>query len=401
MIRRSDFPILKKKIAGRPLVYFDNASSAQKPMSVIRAVSDFYRKYNTNVHRGFNPLAEEATGRYEAAREAVARFIGARREEIIFTRGATEGVNLVARTWGETNLKKGDTVVLSLAEHHANLVPWLQLEDKIGFKLAYIPVKIDGSLDLAAAQELLRRPRVKLLSITQASNVLGIFYDLSKLIRLAKSKGIMTLVDAAQSATHRPIDVRRLDCDFLVFSGHKLWGPTGSGVLYGRREILAKMPPFMGGGDMIDTVYIDHFTTNELPYKFEAGTPDIAAAIGLGEAVRYVNKIGWPTIIKTERELTNYFLRRIKVLPFVRILGTAKPKLPVFAMVIDGIHPHDAADLLGSEGIILRPGRHCAQPIHDHYGVPATLRASLSFYNTRTEIDYFIKKLKELHQAFK
>lgn len=401
MIKRQDFPILKKKINGRTMVYFDNAATAQKPLAVIKATDEYYRQHNSNVHRGLNPLAEEATRRYEAARDLVADYISADREEIIFTRGATEGINLVARTWGEANLKKGDIVVLSLAEHHANIVPWLQLKEKIGIKLSYIPVKADGSLNIPDAKKLLVRPRVKLLTITQASNVLGILNPVKKLVALAKSRKIITLVDAAQSATHGPINVRAMDCDFLVFSGHKIWGPTGVGVLYGRREILEAMPPFLGGGDMISEVQTDRFGTNVLPYKFEAGTPNIAGVIGLGAAISYINKLGWSAITRQEKKLSAYFLKKISALKFVKILGTAKPKLPVFSLIIKDLHPHDAADLLGQEGIILRAGHHCAQPLHDHFGVPATLRASLSFYNTTAEIDYFIKKLKELHRAFK
>ncbi len=383
------------------MVYFDNAATAQKPLAVIKATDEYYRKYNANVHRGFNPLAEEATLRYEAARSDIAAFINAAREEVVFTKGATEGINLVVRTWGEANLKKGDIVVLSIAEHHANIVPWLQLKDKLGVKLSYIPVKADGALDMAAARKLIFRPRVKLLAVSQASNVLGILNPVKKLITWAQARNITTLIDAAQSITHVKVNVRSLGCDFLVFSGHKIWGPTGIGVLYGRREVLAKMPPFLGGGDMISAVYIDHFTTNELPYKFEAGTPNIAGAIGLAAACRYVNKVGWKNIAAQEKKMTAYFLKKVVPLKFVKILGTAKPKLPVFSLIIAGVHPHDAADLLGEEGIILRAGHHCAQPIHDNFGVPASLRASLSFYNTTAEIDFFVKKLKELHRAFK
>ncbi|MFA5184766.1 MAG: SufS family cysteine desulfurase [Patescibacteria group bacterium] len=400
MIKRTDFPILTRKIKGRTLVYFDNAATAQKPRAVIAATVAYYKKYNANVHRSLNPLADEATKRYEAARDTIAAAILARREEVIFTRGATEGINLVARTWGAENLKPNDRIVLSLAEHHANIVPWLQLQAKIGFKLDYIPVKDSGALDIQAARRLLSRPRVRLLALTQASNVLGVVNPLGGLIRLAKSKKIITLIDAAQSAAHRPINVRSLGCDFLVLSGHKIWGPTGIGILYGRRELLEAMPPFLGGGDMISAVYPDHFLTNSLPYKFEAGTPNIAGAIGLGAAVAYINQVSWPEIKRRERALTAYFLKKIKTLKFVQILGTAQPKLPVFSLLIKGIHPHDAADLLGEEGIILRAGHHCAQPLHERYGVAASLRASLSFYNTEAEIDFFVKKLQELYQAF-
>ncbi len=400
LIKRSDFPILSKKIKGHPLVYFDNAATAQKSRSVIKAMNDYYENYNANVHRSLNPLAEEATKRYEHARDIVANFIGAAREEIIFTRGTTESINLVARTWGQENLRAGDIVVLSLAEHHANIVPWLQLKNKLNIKIEYIPLLSNGSWDLKAAQKIISQPRVKLLAISQASNVLGIVNPVKELIALAKKKGLVTLVDAAQSSAHLKISVKKLACDFLVFSGHKIGGPTGIGVLYGRREILEKMPPFLGGGDMISFVTTDNFGVNDLPYKFEAGTPNIAGVIGLGEACLYLEKIGYKNIQAREKQLTAYFLKRIKPLKFVKILGSARPKLPVFSLIINGVHPHDASDLLGQEGIILRAGHHCAQPLHSFFKVSASLRASLSFYNTTKEIDFFTTKLKELHQAF-
>ncbi len=403
MIRRKDFPILSKKINGHPMIYFDNAATTQKPQVVIKAMDDFYLHYNANVHRGINPLAEEATKQYEAARREVANFISAKSLEIIFTRGATEGINLVARTWGEVNLGRGDIVVLSLAEHHANIIPWLQLKKKLGIKLVYIPVKADGSLNLSVARKILALKRVKLLAITQASNVLGTINPLKSLISFAHSRHIMTLVDAAQSIAHIPVNVQTLKCDFLVFSGHKIYGPTGIGVLYARESLLRKMPPFLGGGDMIRSVYTDHFTVNELPYKFEAGTPPIAEAIGLASALQYIEKLTWNNIIRQESILSAHFLKCLAPLKFVRILGTnqfSKKRLAVFSLIIDNIHPHDVADLLGQEGIILRAGNHCAQPIHDFCEQTASLRASLSFYNTVSEIDIFIKKLIALHQAF-
>lgn len=401
MIKRADFPILNKKIKGQPLVYFDNASTAQKSLPVIKAVSDFYKNGNANVHRALNPLANEATKKYEAARNSIANFIGAKPEEIIFTSGATAGINLVARSWGEANLKPGDIVILSIAEHHANIVPWLQLREKIGIKLEYIPLKADGAWDLSVAQKLLNKRRVKLLAVSQVSNVLGIINPAAQLIKLARQKGIITLIDAAQSIAHLKINVKQLGCDFLVFSGHKLGGPTGIGVLYGRQELLLTMPPFMGGGDMISFVKRDSFETSELPYKFEAGTPNISGAIGLGAALKYLEYVGYDAIYKQEQQLVAYFLKKIKKLTAVKILGTAKLKLPIFAMSIKDVHPHDAADILGQAGIILRAGHHCTQPLHDYLGAPATLRASLSFYNTKKEIDYFISRLAELIKAFK
>jgi len=400
MIKRSDFPILKSKIGGRLLVYFDNAATSQKPKAVINAVTTYYENFNANVHRGLNPLAAEATERYEAARDIIAEFIGAKRQEVIFTRGATESINLVARAWGEANLRSGDIVLLSLAEHHANIVPWLQLKEKIGIRLSYIPLNKGGELDLGAGAKLLKQPRVKLMSVSLASNVLGLRNDLEKLLRAAKKLHIISLVDAAQAAAHEALDVKKLGCDFLAFSGHKIYGPTGTGVLYGRQELLAAMPPFLGGGDMIDSVALDNFSVNELPYKFEAGTPNIAGVIGLGEACKYLVKIGWPEIKVREKSLRDHFLKKLKRRSFIRLIGSGRQKLPLFSLVIDGVHPHDAADLLGQEGIILRAGHHCAQPLHKQLGLTATLRASLSFYNTKSEIDYFFKKFDELCRAF-
>jgi len=400
MIKRSDFPILKSKIGGRSLVYFDNAATSQKPQVVINAVTTYYENFNANVHRGLNPLAAEATARYEAARDIVAGFIGAKRQEVIFTRGATESINLVARTWGEANLHSGDIVLLSVAEHHANIVPWLQLKGKIGLRLSYIPLNRSGELDLVAGAKLLKQPRVKLISVSLASNVLGLRNDPGKLLRAAKKLNIISLIDAAQAAAHEALDVKKLGGDFLAFSGHKIYGPTGTGVLYGREELLAALPPFLGGGDMIDSVALDGFSVNELPYKFEAGTPNIAGVIGLGEACKYLKNIGWSAIKTREESLRDYFLKKLETRPFIRLVGSGQKKLPLFSLIIDGVHPHDAADLLGQEGIILRAGHHCAEPLHRQLGLAATLRASLSFYNTKAEIDYFFKKLDELYQAF-
>lgn len=397
MINRQDFPILQKD----NLIYFDNAATSLKPEVVISAVSGYYTNYGTSVHRGLSPLAASTTDLYEEARKIVANFIKAKPTEIIFTSGATMSINLVARTWGEANLKKDDVVVLSIAEHHANIVPWLQLKEKIGIKIQYIPLLDNGELDLIAAKKILALEAVKLLAITQASNVLGIVNPIKELITEAKKKGIVTLIDATLSAAHIHVDVSDLACDFLVFSAHKILGPTGVGVLYGRLELLNNMPPFLGGGSMISSVTKDNFTSAELPYKFEAGTPNIAGVIGFGEACRYIQNLGWETIKVQEKLLTNYFLSAISKLDFVTVLGKSNDKLPVFSLVLRGIHPHDAADLLGQDGIILRAGHHCAQPLHDYLGVAATLRASLSFYNTTAEIDIFIAKFKDLIFSFK
>ena len=400
MIKRADFPLLRKKINNRTIVYFDNAATAQKPGAVIKATEDYYKNYNANVHRGLNPLAAEATRRYEAARDIVSGFIGARREEIVFTRGTTEAINLVARTWGEQNLRAGDIVVLSLAEHHANIVPWLQLKEKRGISIEYIPLRADGSWNLTAAKRLLARPRVKLLALAQVSNVLGLLNPVEALTKIARQKGIITLIDAAQSIAHLKVDVKDLNCDFLAFSAHKLGGPTGVGVLFGRYELLETIPPWLGGGGMISAVTTESFTVADIPYKFEAGTPHIAGVIGLAAACRYLQDLGWQTIKKQEQALTRYFLKKIRGIKYLELLGSGKNKLPIFSLSLGRLHPHDASDLLGQQGIITRAGHHCAQPLHDHFQVPASLRASLSFYNTTEEIDIFFAALKRLHQAF-
>lgn len=397
---RNDFPILSKKVNGQPLVYFDNAASLQKPQSVILAVSSFYKNNYANVHRALYPLGEQATGLYEGARQTVATFIKAEATEIIFTKGATEAINLVARSWGEQNLKAGDRVVLSRAEHHANLVPWLQLKDKLGIILEYIDLKKDGSIDLKSAQDKLNLPQVKLLSLVHISNVLGIVNPIDKLGRWARRRGIISLIDASQSIAHLPINVKEIACDFLVFSGHKLGGPTGIGVLYGRQEILADLPPFMGGGDMIETVSFNSFTVASSPRKFEAGTPPISGAIGLAAACRYIEKIGWTKIKQIEDNLTDRFLQCLKTRRYLRLVGNNKKRVPVFSLLINNVHPHDAADWLGQEGIAVRAGFHCAQPLHEYCKSGATLRASLSFYNTKKEIDYFFKKIDTLYKIF-
>jgi cysteine desulfurase/selenocysteine lyase len=400
MSHRSDFPILNKTINGETIVYFDNAATTQKPQIVIDAVSNFYTNSNANVHRGINPLAEEATKLYEDARATVAQFIGAGSKEIIFTRGTTESINLVARAWGEASLQAGDIVVLSQAEHHANYVPWLQLKEKLGIKLAVIPVLASGELDLQAAKKLLAEPRVKLLTLSQASNVLGIINPIKELFAEARDLGIVTLLDAAQTVGHLPIDVLDLHCDFLAASAHKLYGPTGVGILFGRAELLAKMPPFLGGGGMIASVATDSFVAGPVPEKFEAGTPPIAEAIGMAAACDYIKQVSWTEIIKQEETLTEYATQKLVERPYIKLLGTALKRLPVFSLVINDLHAHDLADLLGQAGFITRAGHHCAQPLHDSLGVVASLRLSLSFYNTTEELDRFFSALDQVYQSF-
>lgn len=419
---RTQFPILAKKINEQPLIYFDNAATTQKPQAVIDAVKYFYENHNANVHRGMNPLADEATKLYEAARDTVKTFINAAsRQEVVFTSGATAGINLVAQAWGRQNLKKGDRVVLSIAEHHANFVPWLQLKE-LGVEIDVIPLQNSSttpdpslqrrgklsnsfSLDLEKAEELLQQDNVKLLAITLCSNVLGgIEHEIVKrLCAVAREQGIVTLVDAAQAIAHIPVDVQGLGCDFLVFSGHKLFGPTGIGIVYGRKGLLETIPAWQGGGDMIREVFTDRFTPNDLPYKFEAGTPNIAGAIGLDAAIGFINTIGWSEIEKREQELAAYFSEKVTASPFITLQGadSAENRAPVFSLVIEGVHAHDAADLLGQEGIIVRAGHHCAQPLHDYLGITATLRASLAFYNTEAEIDRFFEVLEKIYLKFK
>lgn len=397
---RSDFPMLSRRYQNKPLVYFDNAATALKPQAVLESINDYYLHHNTNIHRGPNFLSEEATLLYEEARQSVSEFIGADSTEIVFTSGTTAGLNLVARSWGEENLQSGDLVVLTRAEHHANIVPWLQLQAKRQIKLQYIELKADGTFEEESLKAALACPRLRLLAITQASNVLGQFYELENILAKVKKRGVLTLVDAAQSIVHHEIDVRRLDCDFLAFSGHKLFAPSGSGVLYIRGEVLAKMPPFLGGGGMITEVKADSFLPAIGPAKFEAGTPNIEGAIALGAACRYLQNIGREEIFRREQELTAYFLDKMSAFSWLRLLGGRENRLPLFSLVISGLHPHDAADLLGEQGIVTRAGHHCAQPLHDYLNISASLRASLAFYNTEAEIDYFFASLSKIRQSF-
>lgn len=397
---RKDFPLLERKHRGNRLAYFDNAATSPKPVSVITAVQEYYTQYSSNIHRGPNFLEGTATEKYEETRTIVSRFINCHPQEVIFTPGATAAFNLLARSWGETNLQEGDVVALSAAEHHANLVPWLQLKEKIGIKIVYIDIDEQGSLDRASWQAILADPKLKLLSVTQASNVLGQLYDLGPIISQAKERDIVTMVDACQSAAHARIDVTALGCDFLIFSGHKVMGPTGVGVLYIRDGILAGLPPFMGGGGMITEVKEQSFVPAAGNQRFEAGTPAIESVIGLGAALGYLNSIGWPYINRQEQQLAGYFLDKLAAFPFASLLGGQAGRLPLFSLALEDLHPHDAADLLGEEAIITRAGHHCAQPLHDRFGVPASLRASLAFYNTEEEIDRFFVALARIRESF-
>jgi len=399
---RADFPILSREIKpGVPLVYLDSTASSQKPLSVIQIMDDFYRFSNANIHRGIHALAEEATAKYEDARAKVARFIGSpSARQIIFTRNATESINLVAFTWGRKYLKSGDVVVLSEMEHHANLVPWQILSEQIGIRLEFIEVTPEGLLDMESYERVLKlEPR--LVAFTHMSNVLGTINPAAILIQKAHQAGALALVDAAQSVPHLPVNVTELDADFLVFSSHKMCGPTGIGVLFGKKELLENMPPFMGGGDMIKRVELRSFVPNALPYKFEAGTPAIAEAVGLGAAVDYLNQLGMDAVAAHEQIMIDYALDRLAEVPGLKVFGPAAPmKGGVASFTLDAIHPHDIAQVLDNDGIAIRAGHHCAMPLHDKFGLPATARASFYLYNTPAEIDKLISALYKVKKVF-
>lgn len=400
---REDFPILRREVRpGVQLVYLDSTATAQKPEQVLRVMEEYYRRHNANIHRGLHTLAEEATEAYEAARSKIADFIGAEHpRQVIFTRNTTEAINLVAYSWGRSQLKAGDLIVLTEMEHHSNLVPWQMLSAERGVRLEYIPVGPDGLLDLDAYQRLLEmQPR--LVSFTQMSNVLGTINPGREIIAAAHRAGALALVDAAQSVPHLPVDVQELDADFLAFSAHKMCGPTGIGVLYGREKLLADMPPFLGGGDMIKKVTLQSFVANSLPYKFEAGTPAIAEAIGFGAAVDYLKGLGMEAVVAHEQEITAYALDRLAEVSGLAVIGPgeAEKKGAVLSFAIEGIHPHDVAELLNSDGIAVRAGHHCAMPLHQKYNLPATTRASFYLYNTRDEVDLLVHSLEKAKRLF-
>ncbi len=384
---RSAFPILERKLNGKPLVYLDNAATSQKPQVVLDALLDYYSNFNANIHRGIHTLAEEATAAYESTRDTVKDFIGAaRREEIIFTRGATEAINLVAFTWGRTHLGKGDEILISGMEHHSNIVPWQMICEEKKAVLKVIPVTDSGELDMDAFHKLLSA-RTKLVAVVHVSNSLGTVNPVKALIDAAHAVGALALIDGAQSTVHLDIDVTGMDCDFFAFSGHKVYGPTGVGVLYGKKSILDEMPPFMGGGEMIKEVTFGKTTYNELPYKYEAGTPNIADTVALRSALDFVTATSKKAIRAHENELLQYGTGLLEQVPGLRILGRAKEKASVLSFVIDGIHPQDVGVLLDNQGIAVRTGHHCTQPLMDRFGVPGTVRASFAMYNTKEEID--------------
>lgn len=387
---RQDFPILEQTIHGKPLVYLDNAASSQKPRIVMEQLVHYYSKDHANVHRGVHTLSERATEAYEEARDKLKRFINARqREELIFVSGATEGINLIARSYGERFVRAGDEIILTVMEHHANIVPWQLLCERSGAVLKIIPITDQGELDLTAFEGLLSQ-RTKMVALVHLSNVLGTVNPISEITRLAHAWQVPVLVDGAQACGHWPIDVQALDCDFYVLSSHKAYGPTGVGVVYGKKDWLEQLPPYKGGGDMIETVSFEKTTYNKLPNKFEAGTPNIADCIAFGAALDYLESIGLENIMAHERDLTNYALEKLSAIPGLRLIGQAKKRTGVISFVLDQIHPHDLGTLLDREGIAIRVGHHCAMPLMTRLGLPATARASLGLYNSREDIDALI-----------
>jgi cysteine desulfurase/selenocysteine lyase len=396
---RNDFPILQQLNRGKPLVYLDSAASAQKPISVIDVMSHFYGKDYANIHRGIYELSERATNLFENARELVKTFIHApSTDTIIFVRGTTEGINLVAQTYGQ-RFKKGDEMIVSMMEHHANIVPWYLLAKQIGLNLKIIPVTDAGALDMTAYKQLFS-PLTKMVAVTHASNVLGTINPIRDLADIAHAHNVPILVDGAQAVPHFPVNVQDLDCDFYVFSGHKLYGPTGIGVLYGKSNLLDSMPPYHGGGDMIETVSFEHITFTKIPHKFEAGTPDIAGVLGLSAAIQYVQTIGLESIYSHEQQLLHYAENKLSNMTGVTIVGTSQPKVGVISFVIDNIHPHDIGTVLDNAGIAVRAGHHCAMPLMERFGLPATVRISFGLYNNEHDIDLFIHALNETKRIF-
>ena len=398
---RADFPILARTVrGGKPLVYLDNAATTQKPKVVLDALGHFYRDENANVHRGVHELSERATAAFEKAREKVRRFLNAADvREIIFTRNATEAINLVAQTWGRRNLGPGTDVVVTTMEHHSNIVPWQMICEEKGATLRVAPITDAGELDLDALERLLG-PRTKLLAVTHLSNALGTVNPAADIIAMAHARGVAVLVDGSQAAYHMRVDVRALDADFYVFTGHKLYGPTGIGALYGKAALLEAMPPYQGGGDMISSVSFARTSYNVIPYKFEAGTPNIAGAVGLGAAVDYVEAIGLDRVATYEAELLAYGTALLEGIPGLRLIGTARKKASILSFVLDGIHPHDVGTIVDREGVAIRTGHHCAQPLMERFSIPATARASLAMYNTREELDALARAIIKVREVF-
>jgi len=397
---RKDFPILEQEVYGFPLAYLDNAASSQKPIQVIEAMNDYYRQDNANVHRGVHRLSQRATDAYEGARSKVRDFIHAKSDkEIVFVRGATEAINLIAHSFVRPMLNAGDEILISHMEHHANIVPWQMLCDEIGAKLIVIPMTDRGELDLSTFDDLLTS-KTKIMAIGEVSNALGTINPVKMMTRKAHEKGIPVLIDGAQAVPHMPADVQDIDCDFYVFSGHKMFAPTGIGVLYGKEALLEEMAPWQGGGDMILSVSFEKTQYNVLPYKFEAGTPNIAGTIGLGAAIDYMNSVGIEALAKYEQDLLVYATNKLTAMDGIRIIGTAENKASVLSFMIDGVHPHDVGTIFDQQGVAIRAGHHCAQPVMQFYGIPATARASFAFYNTMEEVDALVDAIEKVQELF-
>lgn len=398
---RRDFPVLHQRVRNKPLVYLDNAATTQKPQAVIDAVEHYYRFDNANVHRGVHTLSERATAAYEGAREKVRAFLNARStREIVFTRGTTEAINLVAASWGRANVRAGDEILITEMEHHSDIVPWQMLCEQVGATLKVAPITDEGELILERFEALLSA-RTRLVGIVHCSNALGTINPIERIIERAHAAGAVVLVDGAQSVAHLAVDVQRLGCDFYAFSGHKLYGPTGIGVLYGKEKHLAAMPPYQGGGEMIKYVSFDKTVYNDLPYKFEAGTPHISGAVGLGAAIDYVKEIGLDAIATYEHALLAYATEALASVPGLRLIGTAKDKAGILSFALERIHPHDVGSILDHEGVAIRAGHHCAMPVMQHYCVPATARASLAMYNTRADIDALVRAIHRVKEVFR
>lgn len=397
---RQDFPILKQKVHGKPLVYLDNAATSQKPQEVIDAIQRYYSEENSNIHRGVHFLSERATEAYEKARASAQHFLNAPAiREIVFVRGTTEGINLVAQSYGRTFLKEGDEIIISAMEHHSNIVPWQMLCEQVGARLRVVPINHDGEMLLDEYEKLLGK-RTKLVSVAHVSNALGTINPVKQIVEMAHSWKVPVLVDGAQAAPHLKVDVQDLNCDFYVFSGHKLYGPTGIGLLYGKGNLLEAMPPYQGGGDMISLVTFEKTHYNVLPYKFEAGTPHIAGGIGLGVAIDYLDRISLEAAGAYEQELLAYATRALCEIDGIRIIGTAKEKASVLSFVLEGVHPHDIGTILDQQGVAIRAGHHCAMPVMQRFGVPATARASFAFYNTREDIDALVAAIYKVIEVF-
>lgn len=400
---RDDFPILKRQVNGKPLIYFDNAATSQKPNQVINALVEYYREYNANIHRGIHKLAEEATLAHELAREKTAKFIRAKRtEEIVFVRNATEALNLIANTWGRTNIAKGDKIVLTIMEHHSNIVPWQLLAEEKNAIIDFIEIDEHGRLREDQIMEKIDS-RTKIVAITHASNVLGTINPIENIGKIVHQAGALFVIDAAQSVPHMPIDVKRIDCDFMAFSGHKMMGPTGIGVLYGKKEFLEESPPFLGGGEMIREVHKTGSKWKDIPYKFEAGTPNIAGAIGLGAAIDYLTRIGMQHVYEHEEEITEYTIDKLRNVEGLSYYGPrdAHQRVGVIAFNLGDIHAHDLASILDEDGVAIRSGHHCAQPLMEDLDIPAASRASFYVYNTKAEVDIFVSALEKARKLFK